>query len=475
MLSPDESKQWKLDRTRWRNVPDRPDHYRVENLERARRSWTSWLAGALAVDGWLMPRHAMMPEHDDSTSVPVPRPSFAQMSRCSAMLKRHSHRRIAGWRGERPIYRLRPERRGLEAAAPRSRHEAKVCDLDKDGSIRAHYPQLDPDQEVLPTGHLHPLTGDVVVPFRRSAHAHWDMAKYVYTPGNTARRLGTNPLNIRRRFEGDLFVVVLEGTLKMCAVAEAGYPCIDAGSVTLWGSQSADPVAEWDEELGSSREAGSNELEEFAEMHLRGRDVAVVCDSDWYANKLVRDQTEKVAAILRPLVSRAVACAPPEGKSYGWHHPITGIEMREKRGIDDWLGKQERGDRYDAFQEIGFFDKIREAELRADDARLASARADGAQTTVDVLRVMAELAPPGSPVAPYAQTQIAERLGRSKSRVQEAYERAIRLGLAKEVIAARKRPSRDDGFFMEPPLARILADEAMPTYEWRTLREWLRG
>ena len=32
-----------------------------------------------------------------------------------------------------------------------------------------------------------------------------------------------------------LFVFVLEGTLKMCSVVEAGNPAIDAGSVTLWG------------------------------------------------------------------------------------------------------------------------------------------------------------------------------------------------------------------------------------------------
>ena len=318
------------------------------------------------------------------------------------------------------------------------------------------------------------MTGELVVPLE-GRHRHWDHAKYVYTPGKTAKRLGANPLSVASGFEGELFVIVLEGTLKMCSVTEAGYPCIDAGSVTLWEGWAIQ--AEYDKE-GNLEGGRLLELLEFAERHLAGRQVAVVCDSDWYANESVREQTDAVAELLRPHVADVFACAPPEGKSYGWRHPITNVEHREKRGIDDWLGEHARNERHDAFLEIGRFEQTRAAELSVDDPRLLTVpegkrrapRLDGRETTVALVRAMGELASRDG-VAPYALNQLAESLGRPTSKVQEAYDRAVRADLLEPLTKAVRR-SNGSSVWTQPALVRV-APEGLPAYRWRSLREWL--
>jgi hypothetical protein len=408
----------------------------VYSERRSRQSWETWLRGALSVDGWLMPRHAVMPDHEDSDfryrPVAQLRPDVPVQGR---LLPAHTHRR------------LRAERRGREQASPRTQHAASVCDLDADGNV-------------LPTGHLHPHTGEVVVPLE-GRHAHWDQAKYLYTPGNSARRLGTSPLSLESGYEADeLFVVVLEGTLKMVAVTEAGYPAIDAGSVTLWKSETAGP------------EGMISELAEFADRHLQGRNVAVVCDSDWHANRLVLSQTQTVTDILTARGARAVACAPPEGRSLGWRHPYTGAKMRAKRGVDDWLGEHAPGDRHEAMLELVFHERVADSELTADHPALAGVRSDGRETTVALVRALGELARPDDRVAPYAEERLMASLGRAKLTVQQARRRAMERRLIEELTEAERRYDADGGFYMVAPLVRV-APEGMPTYRVGTLRDWL--
>jgi hypothetical protein len=219
------------------------------------------------------------------------------------------------------------------------------------------------------------------------------------------------------------------------------------------------------------------ELVEFAERYLRDRPVAVVCDSDWDANDLVREQTTRVANLLGPYVGEVFACAPPEGEPYGWRHPVTKVAQRKKRGADDWLGEHARDDRHDAFLEIGRFEIAQPATLMANDPRLLVApgnhrrpRADGRQTTVDVVRMMGELASPDG-IAPFALHTLAERLDRPASRVQAAYARAIAAGLL-EPLTEAVRASNGRSVWTEPALVRV-APEALPGRRWRSLREWL--
>lgn len=142
---------------------------------------------------------------------------------------------------------------------------------------------------------------------------------------------------------------------------------------------------------------------------------------------MVRRQTEKVASIIRPRIGRVVACAPPEGRDLGWAHPITGRRMHAKRGVDLWLGEHERGARHDALLELGFYARVGEPELTADDARLLALRGadgrrprlDGRSTAVEVVRAMGELASPVDRAAPYALQRLTDRLRRPRSRVQE--------------------------------------------------------
>jgi hypothetical protein len=391
-----------------------------------KKQWLGWLQSNLSEDGWAMPRHSIMPDADGDAA-PFADDPWTQIRPDRPIVK--------GWKEHHHGHKRD------------KMHEAKTCDLDDDGNP-------------LPTGHLHPETGEIVVPLE-GLHRHLDQAKYLYTPGGTAKRLGTNPLNLERGYEGDLFVIVMEGTLKMCAVTEAGYPCIDAGSVNLWGGDT------------KVRDGYLLELEAFADRYLRGRRVAVVCDSDWYANWMVEEQTKQVAAVLEPIVGRVVACAPGEGKSYGWRHPLTGVEMKKKRGIDDALGEFAPADRHEAFlDEVGFYGVIREAELTTNHPLLTGMRSDGRKGVVDTLKEVGKYAPPGSATTRYPETRAADALRRPKKSVQRNMTSAKDVGLAREVAPAERRPRIGGGFYMEPPLLELVP-EALPKHEWRTLRQWL--
>lgn len=407
-------------------------------------SWQSWLKWAFSEDGWLLPRHAILPDHDH-------------------------------W-GDRPVTQLRPDRpvggsvkkrhgHWEMGALAKWQHEHKVCELAPEGHP---YARKHPAGDYLPTGHIHPVTMERVT-YRRgkdNKHSHYDEAKYVYTPGDTALRLGTNPVVLERGWgtPDDLFVFVMEGTLKMCSVAEAGYPVIDAGSVTLWhgervfdkwGDQVSDPyhpftldyadVDSWEVE---------REIDVFAARHLKGRRVAVVCDSDWAENAAVADQTNQVVEALESRGARAVRCAPPP-KPDG-----------SKRGIDDWLGEHPQEDRREKFLEIICPGN---PVLTVDDPRLAVIRrSDGRKTIVDLVTEMGRQSD-GQGLAAYRKKDLAKTLGRSTSRIDHALKGAIKSGLVSKVTEAERRGPEQG---MLAPLF-LVDPDARPSA--LTLRSWFES
>lgn len=373
------------------------------------RSWRAWRSWAFGVDGWLMPRHAVMPDSAYWYDRPVAqlRPDLPLPGKP----QRHAHRQLG--------------------ALARWQHERK-----------AH-------------------GGERV----QGWHSHDGEAKYVYTPGDTALRLGTNPLVLERGWgtPDDLFVFVMEGTLKMCAVAEAGYPVIDAGSVTLWhGQRDLEPEGEvvWDD--GGPRWVGEHfdedaipferEIDVFAERHLNDRAVAVVCDSDWNENDAVRRQTDAVVRVLEGHGARAVACAPPP--------KLNG----EKNGIDDWLGRQEPGDRREALPNILVPGP---ALLTADHPLLASIRrSDGRESAAALALAMGARAD-GEGVAAYRRGELSRDLARSRSVLDRALENGMRCGLVSQLTEAERR---GEGQGMTAPLYYV-GEEARPRPV--TLRSWL--
>jgi hypothetical protein len=399
--------------------------------QKARQSWDSWLRGALGGDGWLMPRHAVMPDHEEFDFRIKPVAQLRPHKPAFGRYEWHHHGYDLSWR----------ERRA---------HERTVCEKAPQGG---HTAQIeDPAGAFLPTGHLHSVSGEVAVPFG-GRHRHWTHAKYIYTPGDTALRLGTNPVALERGWGGpdDLFVVVMEGTLKMCSVVEAGYPTIDSGSVTLWHGGTT--VAELDDE-GYLVGGTLLELQAFAERHLWRRPVAVVCDSDWHRNELVWDQTQRVVGLLNDLGANAVACAPPEGDSLGWVHPVTGEEMREKVGVDDFLGRG--NDLRDLVCQL----PGEPASLKADDPRLAGGTyRGGREATVRVLREMGAMASPGGDLVPFRRKELAERLEMKEATVEDALNRGVAKNLAWRVTEAVRRwlPDERRGT-MEAPLVRLVPE-----------------
>jgi hypothetical protein len=109
----------------WEHSPD---------PEQSRHGWIMWLAGAFSRDGWVMPRHAVMPGHEDTDWRWAP---LAQLRPdaplASPPLWHHHWFDLEGW-GERWA------------------HEHKVCEPAPPGHLKAI---AHPDGAYLPTGHLH--------------------------------------------------------------------------------------------------------------------------------------------------------------------------------------------------------------------------------------------------------------------------------------------------------------------------------
>jgi hypothetical protein len=175
--------------------------------------------------------------------------------------------------------------------------------------------------------------GDLIQPFtgKHRAHRHRKLAKYLLTPGESAKRLDAHPW-AREMFEdAELFWFVLESNLKADALLtyalkhERRWGIFDTASVTTWDT--AEDVYE---------EAGKvtlSELRTFTEVVIRDRPVVVVADSDWSTNDAVRRQTARVVGLLAEYHTPAISVAPPEGPEM-LDRRGRPLERHEKVGLD---------------------------------------------------------------------------------------------------------------------------------------------
>jgi hypothetical protein len=307
-----------------------------------------------------------------------------------------------------------------------------------------------------------------------------DWAKYVYVKGRgKAQRLGTHPwVRDKWRYSAPegLFIFVIEGTLKLDAVVSAGWPGIEAGSVTLWNAEV------WDELAVPPPEVEDNglyvkhvrELEEFARLHLRGVPTAVVCDSDWAENWLVRAQVDAAVQILASCGVPAVGCAPPPGCELCWDDPLTGYPKRAKNGVDDWLASaiELGGDPHDAMLDLIVREDGKDDAPGLDAAvDRASARADGRETARRLLRDLGRRAT-DSGVVPYRENAIAASIERGTTTVQTHRKRLEEIGALTQIAEVEYRRN-DSGRVVAIPPRLLLRSDLIPPAHKRTLRDWL--
>jgi hypothetical protein len=273
-----------------------------------------------------------------------------------------------------------------------------------------------------------------------------------------------------------LFIFVIEGTLKLDAVVSAGWPGIEAGSVTLWNAEVSDELAPpppgVTDDGGYVRQV--RELEEFARRHLQGVPTAVVCDSDWAENWMVREQVEAAVRILADCGVRAVGCAPPPGRELGWRDPLTDHPKRAKNGVDDYLYmKTEAGD--DPHGAV--LDLIVREDGKDDPPGLAAAvqrassRKDGRETALALLRDLGRRAT-DSGVVPYREKAIAASIRRGTTTVQKYRKRLEEIDALSEIAEVEYRANGSGGVAALPPRL-LLATDLLPPAKQRTLRDWL--
>jgi hypothetical protein len=136
-----------------------------------------------------------------------------------------------------------------------------------------------------------------------AVHLDEHRAKYVFPPGDGAKRIDVHP-DAWPRFRGAQRVFfVIEGCIKADAVLSAGEAVFSVPSVTLWRAP---------------------ELAELA-PRLRGSVVYIVPDSDWHENGAVLAQAMFCRTFLRRAGVDAHVAAPPAGSD------------GSKIGIDDHL------------------------------------------------------------------------------------------------------------------------------------------
>jgi hypothetical protein len=272
-----------------------------------------------------------------------------------------------------------------------------------------------------------------------------------------------------------VFFFVIEGTLKLDAVVSAGWPGIESGSVTLWDAYVEEPEADW--EIGDFGEVylyggmvGHSELEEFANRYLQGVPTAVVCDSDWAENRLVRDQVNQAVALLAGCGVEAVGCAPPPGEYRGWTHPFTGQPIHAKLGVDDYLAQFNLKQRHDALLDLRVRDsKADPPGLEAAVARAAEKKA-GEEIHRGLLRELARDSTGG--LVEYRPTVLARRLSRHIANVDRARDKHIALGHITEVVAAERVSNGNGEVRTLAPVYRLREDLQPPEHD-RTLRDWL--
>jgi hypothetical protein len=149
--------------------------------------------------------------------------------------------------------------------------------------------------------HIEKVHGGVNV---QTVHLDENLAKYVFPPGNGAKRLDVHPEGWTRFVADPVVFFGLEGCIKADAMFSAGKAVYSVPSVTLWNAP---------------------EHRQFARRYLVGKTVYIVCDSDWYENHAVITQAMFSRTFLRRLGVDAHVCAPPAPG---------GIKV----GVDDHLG-----------------------------------------------------------------------------------------------------------------------------------------
>ena len=272
-----------------------------------------------------------------------------------------------------------------------------------------------------------------------------------------------------------VFFFVIEGTLKLDAVVSAGWPGIESGSVTLWDAYVEEPEAEW--EIGDFGEVyleggmvGYSELEEFAHRYLQGVPTAVVCDSDWAENRLVRDQVNQAVALPAGCGVAAVGCAPPPGEHRGWTHPFTGQPMRAKLGVDDYLAQFDPRQRHDAVLDLHVRDAKADPPGLEAAVRRAAEKKAGEEIHRGLLRELARDSTSG--LVEYRPTVLARRLNRHIANIDRARDKHLDLDHVTEVVAAERVSNGSGEVRTLAPLYRLREDLRPPEHD-RTLRDWL--
>jgi hypothetical protein len=144
-----------------------------------------------------------------------------------------------------------------------------------------------------------------------------------------AKRLSWHPYHRASRWLRKRVLFALEGCLKEAALVSADEATFSCPSVSLWNAP---------------------ELEPFARSHLVGKQVFVVCDSDW--NDGDHEQVVRQTLMARDTLRRHVgdvhgeyvhACAPPATDC---------AEHDGKHGVDDFIGHGGKIDDLDVFDLI---------------------------------------------------------------------------------------------------------------------------
>ena len=420
---------------------------------RLERDEPAWLRESLTAPGWVIPKVSPLPDHRLFGWTP-----YAQLRPDHPVRPRrefHNHeglrhrpegcicgvahsgppiRRIRMWgaqisRPDREIeYTWDWYQRPLRGLG-RLEHERKLCEWAPVEAVPTWVKILNERQRdnsveaLVPTGHLHPDTGEVVVPLDRP-HAHLDWAKYLYMKGEgRAKRFGTHPRMVNSNFaapEGVIFWAI-EGTLKLDAIVSAGWPGIETGSVTLWDSWEYD----YDTDEDGPHRWTVDELDELAGRHLAGRRVPIVCDSDWADNDKVRRQLDAAVALLASHGVDAVGCAPPPGESRGWRY-LNGEECFKKQGVDDYLFGFDLADRHDALLAMPVREEIVASAIDIE-ATNASQRPAGRETGRRLLYWAQNNANEAGEFSK-RRHEIAEAIDRDPRRVDDAWERFLARG-----------------------------------------------
>jgi hypothetical protein len=202
-----------------------------------------------------------------------------------------------------------------------------------------------------------------------------------------AKRLSSHPIGFARIKDANRVCFALEGCLKEAALVNAGEATFSCPSVTLWDAP---------------------ELKDFAEAHLRNKQLLVICDSDWNDgdHEQVVRQTLLARDRLRDILGAdsVHAVAPPETDCR---------EHKGKHGVDDFLGHGLRGDGLGGtVDDLVIWDFRPRGDLRVyiDEHSQRRNKTDGLDRDERVLRWIIQHADPTTGRTRVALSTIAENL-----------------------------------------------------------------